>query len=141
MSHERIGVRMARTGDLRFIMQMCHFTEDEVLRKIGENQIFLVTAENSPAGYLSIGFLWSTVPYIDMLWISETYQGKGFSRPLLGFVEDYLREREYPILYSSSTANEAEPQAWHRHMGFVECGVISGLNEGGVGEIFFRKLL
>ncbi|MFU8827154.1 MAG: hypothetical protein ACNA70_06650 [Brevefilum sp.] len=31
--------------------------------------------------------------------------------------------------------------AWHRHMGFAECGVINGLNQGGVGEVIFRKSL
>ena len=35
-------------------------------------------------------------------------------------------------------ADEPAPQSWHRHMGFAECGVISGLNEG-IGEIFFVK--
>jgi len=35
--------------------------------------------------------------------------------------------------------DEPEPQAWHRHMGFVECGIINGINENGIGEVFFRK--
>jgi hypothetical protein len=26
-------------------------------------------------------------------------------------------------------------------LGFEECGVINGLNDGGVGEVFFRKAL
>lgn len=40
---------------------------------------------------------------------------------------------------SSSSEDEAEPQAWRRHMGFVECGFIAGMNEGGVGEVFSVK--
>ena len=141
MCDMKVAVRLAVPDDLAFIMRKCHFSKEEVLRKIGEDQIFILTVENQPAGYLSIGYLWSTIPYIDMLWISEAYQKKGFSRNLLGFVEGYLKERGYTILYSSSTADEAEPQAWHRHIGFIECGVINGINEGGIGEIFFRKLL
>jgi hypothetical protein len=43
-------------------------------------------------------------------------------------------------LYSSATGDEVPPQAWHRHMGFEECGILVGHNEG-VGEIFFRKSL
>jgi len=26
-------------------------------------------------------------------------------------------------------------------MGFEECGMINGLNQGGIGEVFFRKTL
>lgn len=45
------------------------------------------------------------------------------------------------MLLSSSQADEFEPQTWHRHMGFVECGRLEGINEGGVDEVFFRKQL
>jgi hypothetical protein len=37
--------------------------------------------------------------------------------------------------------DESAPQAWHRWMGFEECGFLAGMNEGGVGEVFFRKAL
>jgi len=137
----KVAVRQGVPDDLAFIMLKCHFTEEEVLRKIGENEIFLLTVDGQPAGYLSIEYLWSSIPFIDMLWISEPHQEKGYSRDLLGFVEDYLREIGYETLYSSSQEDEAEPQAWHQHMGFMDCGVINGINEGGIGEIFFRKPL
>lgn len=134
-------VRLAKPGDLAFIQGKSHFDDKTVLRRIGDQEIFLLTVGDSPVGYLSIEFLWSAVPFINMLWIDEAYRKRGYSRALLGFVEDHLRQREHHILYSSSQANEAEPQAWHRYMGFVECGMINGINEGGIGEIFFRKPL
>lgn len=65
----------------------------------------------------------------------------GAGRGLLSFLEAHLRAGGHAALYSSSQVNEAEPQAWHRHMGFAECGVIAGINEGEIGEIFFRKRL
>jgi len=37
--------------------------------------------------------------------------------------------------------DEPEPQAWHRRVGFSECGVLTGINEGSVGELFFRRRL
>jgi hypothetical protein len=58
-----------------------------------------------------------------------------------GSLANRLRRQGHTVLYSSSQADEAEPQAWHRHVGFVECGFVAGINAGGVGEIFFRKQL
>jgi hypothetical protein len=52
-----------------------------------------------------------------------------------------LRSAGHSAFLSSSQVDEPNPQAWHRHMGFVECGILAGLNEGGVGELFFRKEL
>jgi len=59
---------------------------------------------------------------------------------MIEFLEEHLSRRGHKALYSSSQANEPEPQTWHRKTGFEECGYIAGINNG-VGEIFFRKFL
>lgn len=52
-----------------------------------------------------------------------------------------MRDGGYQSLYSSSQADEPAPQAWHRAVGFAECGFLAGINPGGVGEMFCRKPL
>jgi len=37
--------------------------------------------------------------------------------------------------------NAKDAQAWHQHMGFKECGLISEINAANVGEVFFKKSL
>ena len=54
-------------------------------------------------------------------------------------VHEHVPDAVSPQLYSSSQENESAPQAWHLHMGFAECGFISRINAGGVGEVFFVK--
>jgi ribosomal protein S18 acetylase RimI-like enzyme len=73
--------------------------------------------------------------------VKEELRGRGIGTQILQFLEAYLRKKGYRLLLSSSMVNEARPQHWHRKMGFEECGVITGLSEEGVGEIFFRKRL
>ena len=68
------------------------------------------------------------------------YRRQGVGKALLRFIETFLREAGHEALYSSSQADEPEPQAWHRHVGFEECGFIAGINDG-IGEVFFRKSL
>jgi hypothetical protein len=63
----------------------------------------------------------------------------GVGRAMLNFILAYLSENNHQWLYSSSQADESEPQAWHRHMDFQDCGIITGINEGGVSEVFFRR--
>jgi hypothetical protein len=60
-------------------------------------------------------------------------------RAMLRYLENVLCEQGHTALYSSSQANEPEPQAWHRYVGFKECGFIAGINGAGIGEIFFLK--
>lgn len=90
-------------------------------------------------GYLWFEYLWLLVPYIGLIWVVEDQRQQGIGKAMLRYLENVLLEQEHTALYSSSQANEPEPQAWHRHVGFEECGFIAGINEGGVGEVFFRK--
>jgi predicted GNAT superfamily acetyltransferase len=141
MSIDNILVRLAEPSDLSFVGQDGFISQEIVLRKIKEGEVFLLLVEGQPAGYLRIEFLWSLAPFISLIIIQEHHRKKGYSRALLSYVKEHLRARGYDVLYSSSQLDEPQPQAWHRHMGFEECGILNGINAGGIGEVFFRTAL
>jgi len=136
-----VNVRSALPTDLKYLRGRGHLSQEHLLQKIRRNEIILLEVDDHPAGLLTLEFLWSVIPYIALIWIDEAFRKMGYSRILLDFNEERLRGEGHEKLYSSSQADEAQPQAWHRHMGFEECGVINGINAGGIGEIFFRKAL
>ena len=138
MGSDKFIARLATIADLTFVSQEGYLSQALVARKIAQEECFLVEVNDEPVGYLRLEYLWSLVPYIALIHIQEGHQKQGYSRVLLDFVLETLRKNGHTCLYSSSQVDEPVPQAWHRHMGFVEAGVINGINEGGVGEIFFR---
>ncbi len=138
MDEENASGRLATIDDLDFVSQDGTIPQEVVARKIAQEECFVVGFTDRPAGYIRLEYLWSLVPYIALIHIQKEHQKQGYSRILLNFVIDFLRENGYHRLYSSSQVDEPEPQAWHRHMGFEECGVINGINDGEIGEIFFR---
>lgn len=139
---ERVIVRFAGPEVLEWcVVEDVHVTEQIIRHKIINDEIIIAELDGQPIGYLRLEYLWSNVPYIGMFFVMDEYRGEGIGRKILAFLEDYLRSRGHDVLFSSSQANEPEPQAWHRSVGFVEAGIISGINEGGIGEIFFRKSL
>lgn len=139
MADRQIVVRLATQEDQSFVGRDGYISDTRLRDKIDAGEVFLVSQGQRPCGYLRLEFLWSILPYIALIWVREDARGKGLSRALLTFVEDHLASRGHTVLYSSSQLDEPQPQAWHRHMGFEECGVINGINDGGIGEVFFRK--
>lgn len=132
-------MRPAQHADLAFAAQDGYVGEERVARQIAAGEVWIAEDGAVPLGYLRLEYLWGRIPYIALIRILPAYRGRGAGRALLAAVEQQLAPGGHPWLYSSSQADEPEPQAWHRHMGFTECGFLAGVNAGGIGEVFFRK--
>lgn len=139
---ERALVRFAGPEDLEWcVVEDSHVTEKIIRNKIVNDEIIVVELDNQLIGYIRLEYLWSTVPYIGLIFVINEYRKAGIGLKMHNFLEEHLRSQGHDVLMSSSQADEPEPQAWHRSIGFEECGIIMGLNENGIGEIFFRKKL
>ena len=141
MPPSEIIVRAATEGDLGFVSRDGYIPDRIVKRKVGDGDVFVALRDDEPIGYLRLEWLWSKLPYVELIFVLRTHRRAGVGRALLAHVEAETASQGHSALYSSSKADEPEPQAWHRRMGFEECGLLAGLNEGGVGEVFFRKPL
>lgn len=104
-------VRFAKPEDVGYVTKDGYTDEKTNLWKISVQEIILLLVDDEPAGYLKLEFLWSNVPYIGLIWIDEPYRKYGYSKNLLSFAEDHLRQLGYDMLYSSSQVNEPEPKA------------------------------
>ncbi|PAP75605.1 GNAT family N-acetyltransferase [Rubrivirga marina] len=139
MAGSDLSVRPAALDDLPFVSQDGYLPGGVARRKVEDGDVFVAWRGDERVGYLRLEWLWSAVPYIALVRVPALHRRHGVGRALLAAAEAEAARRGQPALYSSSQADEPEPQAWHRHVGFEECGLIAGLNEGGVGEVFFRK--
>lgn len=138
---EEVTARFATAADLDFVRQDGYVSAEVVRRKVESREVVVAEWGGNLVGYLRVEYLWSVVPYIALIHVPAEWRGRGASKVLLRHLEEFLRAQGHEALYSSSQADEAEGQAWHRHNNFAECGIISGINRGGVGEVFFRKPL
>ena len=144
-----VVIRFARLDDLDFAYQDGYIPGEVLKRKIEAQSVLnpdriediLIAERNGKrVGYVRLEYLWSIVPYISLIQVLPDFRRQGIGKALLRVIETFLREAGHEVLYSSSQADEPEPQAWHRHVGFEECGFIAGINDG-IGEVFFRKSL
>ena len=133
-------IRFAVAADAEFLSRHVYVSEEVISRKIALDEYIVAASADQLVGFLQLEYLWSLVPYIGLIRVLPGYRRQGLGTAMLNFVERFLYEREFRSLYSSSQADEPDPQAWHRRVGFEECGVITGINDG-VDEVFFCKTL
>lgn len=107
-------------------------------RKIEWQEIIVACTGEVNIGYMHLDHLWSYTPFIATIWVEENQRSQGVGRAMVAFLETSTREKGVELIYSSSQCDEAAPQAWHRRVGFEECGILAGHNEG-IGEVVFRK--
>ena len=136
-----MNIRHASPADSAFLNKKSHLPEAAILRKIDLGDVIVCEEGGTLIGLCLFEYLWSRLPYISLIVVEEEDRRQGCGRGMLQFLETELREQGHQKLYSSSQANEPEPQSWHRHVGFEECGFIVEINDEGIGEIFFRKVL
>jgi GNAT superfamily N-acetyltransferase len=118
-----------------------HLTDDIFEFKVQHDEIVIGELDGERVGYLRLEYWYLALPFVGLIIVNEEHRNKGMGRAMMTFLEEHLVKSGYDVLYSSSEAGEPEPQAWHRHMGFRDCGGISGMNEDGASEIIFRKEL
>ena len=133
--------RWAELGDERRVSFPIHVPPPVAAARLRERRVVIAEAGGHVVGTLHLEYLWGTQPYVAWVRVAETHRRRGIGRALVGFLEAEMRREGHGQLLSSSQRNEPEPQAWHRQLGFSECGAISGLNRDGSDEVFFRKSL
>ena len=137
-----ISVRFADSEDLTWCGSQDESVDQEALEgKIPRKEILIAELAGKRVGYLRLEYLWSKIPYIGPVRVNQEQRGQGVGQAMLRTLEEFLRESEFRVLMSSSQVNEPRAQEWHRKMGFQECGIIAGINKGGIGEVFFTKPL
>ncbi|MFZ5354883.1 MAG: GNAT family N-acetyltransferase [Bacillota bacterium] len=134
-----IIVRFAEMKDLEACVEFDHSKREDIIEsKINLHEIIVAERCGQIIGYIKLEYIWTELPYLSLILLKPEHRGKGIGTLMLNYLVDFLQINGFELLLSSSQVDEAEPQKWHRKKGFVECGILNGINEGNIGEVFFK---
>ncbi len=140
-----VNLRVASINDIVQIRKHEHeypYVTDDLLKQSIENGwVYVAEVGSEIIGYARLEFIWLAVPYLALITFEEEYQGQGIGSSMIEKISQDLICKGHKKMYTSSVVIEPRPQMFHRKCGFKECGIISGMNDDGVGEIFFVKEL
>lgn len=137
-----LKIRFAEIKDLDSCVELdLHKNVDTIKNKISMKEVIVAENNNEVIGCLKIEYIWTHLPFISYIVIKNDFRASGIGRSMLTFLEEYLKNNGQDTLLSSTMTDAINPQKWHLKMGFIECGMLCGINDDGVGEIFFKKSL
>lgn len=136
-----LDVRLAEPSDVPSVHRLDPLSLDRLRVKADRAELMVAVERNEIVGSLRFGYMWDDSPFIHQIVVAKQSRGRGVGTEMLRFLETMLLEAGHTLLLSSSECSEPRAQYWHRRSGFDEVGIIAGLNEGGVGEVFFSKAL
>ena len=136
-----ISVRFAEESDYEYLHWQHPLKDEVLLHQIQSRHIMVAIVDGKHVGHIRYEFMWGHLPFLSLIMVKTRYQRQGIGKELLSFLEDVLKLHDHSYYISSSMENEPKPQAWHKHMGFQEIGLLSNINENRIGETFFRKVL
>jgi GNAT superfamily N-acetyltransferase len=134
--------RLAISDDIPKLQHIDPWPKERIWKqKISCDEVIALERDGEIIGLIRYEVLWTTVPFMGLIEIAEAHRGKGYSRVLLEFLKQHLRDQGYVALLSSSQTDEPAPQNWHRHMGFKSNGIIENIMDDDIGEIVYRLML
>jgi L-amino acid N-acyltransferase YncA len=137
-----IEYRLARDGDLAGCLELEWTRSHEDLAwHVAADLLYVAVDDAAVVGFARLESFWKAMPYLALIIVREGARGGGVGSALLAFVRADLRARGYRTLLSSTTDGEDGPRRWHLRNGFGDVGVLTGLNAGGVDEVFYTLAL
>ena len=137
-----MNIRFAEQKDFNSCVELdLHKNASIIKNKIDMKEVIVAELNNEVIGCLKIEYIWTHLPFISYIVIRKDFRSSGIVKSMISFLEKHLREDGQSTLLSSKMTDAVNPQKWHLKIGFIECGILCGINENGVGEIFFKKYL
>jgi diamine N-acetyltransferase len=101
---------------------------------------YAVVVSGQTTGVVCVRYPWLRGPYLELLAVFPSHQGRGIGRVIVGWMADACLGVSNSIWTTASSFN-TRALAFYRNLGFAEIAALPDLVAGGRCEILLRKLL
>ncbi len=130
-------IRIAKKEDAKIILIYDkHIVESELYSCISLGRVIIAEYDNKFIGWLRWNLFWDNTPFMNMLYIIEDYQNKGYGKKLVMFWENLMKKNNYKLVMTSTLSNE-NAQHFYRKLNYIDSGSL--LLKGEPLEIIFTK--
>lgn len=97
--------------------------ESEFKAKIRDKRGYVINVDGEPVGVMRYNLMWDFVPFLTLIYLKESFQGKGYGKQVMQNWEDEMRKLGHKMVMTSTQVDE-QAQHFYRKLGYVERGGI-----------------
>ncbi len=118
-------IRLATKDDLEILSEKdTHIAYNRLKKSIEDGNVYILEADEKWIGWLRYNLFWDNTPFMNMLYILEEFQNKGYGTALVKHWETHMKELGYPEVMTSTLVHESAIHFYLKH-GYQ---VIGGFN-------------
>ncbi len=131
---------LAHSMDFSAIRQYDRHIPSNRLREcIRRHQVYALRDGNSIAGLLRFSLFWQTIPFLDLIFIDELYQRKGYGRQMMTHWESAMKELGYPYVMLSTQEDETA-KYFYEKLGYRRIGAFLPPEQTADEIIYLKEL-
>ena len=136
-------LKYVTTDDKQFVMSIdSHVNEAQYGNRVYTKSGYVMWENNEPVGTMNHSILWDNLPFLNFIFITEAYRGRGNATEAMSQWEEDMREQGYKMVLISTQVDEGA-QHFYRKIGYVDCGSLLMNNTPFEQpmEMFMKKIL
>jgi len=122
MDNRWLEIRPAHDTDFEFLAAVdAHITAAMLRRKIAAGEILVAVTGDERIGLLRWGWFWDNTPFMNLLFVAESWRGRGVATQLIALWEADMRATGAGFVLTSTLADESA-QHLYRKRGYRDIG-------------------
>ena len=139
MENDWLQIRPAQDADFAFLSTLdTHISPAMLRRKIAAGEVLVAIAGDERAGYLRWGWFWDNTPFMNLLYVVESWRSRGVATHLITRWEADMRAQGARFVLTSTLADESA-QHLYRKLGYRDIGGFV-LPDEALELILFKQL-
>lgn len=112
---EIMTIRHASMEDLEVLLKHDkHISAEELASSIRLQRVYVAQLGGKFIGWLRYNLFWDNTPFMNLLYILEEYQGKGYGRDLVERWEKDRKAQGYQVVMTSTQSDECAQHFYHK---------------------------
>jgi GNAT superfamily N-acetyltransferase len=137
------AVRYATSNDQAFWFSLDkHLSESEFALKVRDKRGYIIANDGTPIGIMRYNLFWDSIPFLTLIYIEESQQGKGYGRQVMQYWENEMRSLGHKMVMTSTQVDE-DAQHFYRKLGYKDrgCLILDRTPHEQPQEMFMVKII